>query len=569
MTSCAQCRAPLPAGARNCPRCGITLSGAELETQPGTGVHMGLPAGDAMIGRSVIDQYVVRAKLGEGGMGAVYLADQPAIGRQAVIKVIHPWLSRDATIAQRFATEAKAAARLQNPHIVAIYNYGRMPDGTLFLAMEHLAGRTLAQALRAEGRLDPTRAVGIATQVCEALGHAHARGVVHRDLKPSNIMLVARDRGPDFVKVLDFGIAKLDGGEGTAAGVMLGTPQYMSPEQLTGKPVDGRSDLYALAVVLYEMLTGRPPFSADNAMAYIHKHTTELPVPLSQACPGLRVPPALEACLVRALAKAPHQRPQTAEIFADELWSALMATVDSSHVPMPRIRPARPPAAAVAVAVVGGIAVVGAIVAAGYFTLLRKDEPAPASTSTTPAGPPSAPAAAGTPTPAVAPAAAPEPSPRDRQRAALMARPVSELEAEFQRQAVLSGMPLERVELAMRQYQSSVEHPPPGVDPGEHRKALLADLILTWRELGEGAPARAAAAAGVRERPLLELEAVFLTMSSGYSVDDRRRMLLQLKNATAGDPQADALVYTTLLQWIDEYGEADEPIEIITDDDPY
>ncbi|MBL8942085.1 MAG: protein kinase, partial [Myxococcales bacterium] len=169
MSTCAQCRAPIPSGARNCPRCGITLSGIEFETQPGTGVHMGIPTTDAMIGRWVLDQYVVKAKLGEGGMGAVYLADQPAIGRQAVIKVIHPWLSRDAAVAQRFATEAKAAARLQNPHIVSIYNYGRMPDGTLFLAMEHLAGRTLAQLLRAEGRLDATRAVGIATQVCEAL----------------------------------------------------------------------------------------------------------------------------------------------------------------------------------------------------------------------------------------------------------------------------------------------------------------------------------------------------------------------------------------------------------------
>src|SRR4029079_17985081 len=126
------------------------------------------------------------------------------------------------------------------------------PDGTLFLAMEHLAGRTLASLLRAEGRLDPARAVGIATQCCEALAHAHIRGVVHRDLKPSNIMLVRRDRGPEFVKVLDFGIAKVDGGgEVTLAGARGGTPQYMAPEQLTGKPVDGRSDVYSLGLLLY------------------------------------------------------------------------------------------------------------------------------------------------------------------------------------------------------------------------------------------------------------------------------------------------------------------------------
>ncbi|MBC8069272.1 MAG: protein kinase, partial [Deltaproteobacteria bacterium] len=355
MTSCAQCRAPTPTGARNCPRCGITLSGTDVETHPGTGVHMGPAAApDAIIGRWVLDQYVVRSKLGEGGMGGVYLADQPAIGRQAVIKVIHPWLSRDKVISARFATEAKAAARLQNPHIVAIFNYGRMPDGTLFLAMEHLAGRTLAELLRTEGRLDPARAVGITTQCCEALAHAHLRGVVHRDLKPSNIMLVRRDRGPDFVKVLDFGIAKLDGaGDAPVSAAVLGTPQYMSPEQLTGKPVDGRSDIYSLALVLYEMLTGRPPFIADNALGYVHQHVNDAPLPLAQARAGLRVAPALEACLMRALAKSAHQRPQSADLFADELWSALMATVDSSHIPTPRTKPPAPARALVVGAVAG------------------------------------------------------------------------------------------------------------------------------------------------------------------------------------------------------------------------
>jgi serine/threonine-protein kinase len=371
VTSCAQCRAPIPAAARNCPKCGITLSGADFETYPGTSPGgVGAPANDAMIGRWVLDQYIVRAKLGEGGMGAVYVADQPAIGRQAVIKIIHPWLSRDPQIAQRFATEARAAARLQNPHIVSIYNYGRMPDGTLFLAMEHLAGRTLAQLLRAEGRVDTTRAVAIATQACEALAHAHARGVVHRDLKPSNIMLVARDRGPDFVKVLDFGIAKLDGGDGVPTNsALLGTPQYMSPEQLGGRPVDNSTDIYSLGVVLYEMLTGRPPFTADNVSGYAHKHAHELPAAIASAVPGLRVFPAVEACLMRALAKAPHQRPQAADIFADELWSALMATVESSHVPMPRVRPPAPPRIAVVLAVLLGVAAVGGAATAGYFFL--------------------------------------------------------------------------------------------------------------------------------------------------------------------------------------------------------
>jgi serine/threonine protein kinase len=508
---------------------------------------MGPVASDAMIGRWVLDQYIVRAKLGEGGMGGVYLADQPAIGRQAVIKVIHPWLSRDKVISARFATEAKAAARLQNPHIVAIFNYGRMPDGTLFLAMEHLAGRTLAQLLRAEGRLDHARAVGIATQCCEALSHAHLRGVVHRDLKPSNIMLVRRDRGPEFVKVLDFGIAKLDGaGEGTTAGAVLGTPQYMAPEQLTGKPVDGRSDIYAVGLMLYEMITGRPPFVAENAIGYVHQHCNEMPLPLAQACPAVRVPPALEACLMRALAKSPHQRPQSAELFADELWSALMATVDSSHVPAPRLKPPAPARALVVGAVAAGIALVAGLSVAAFVWLRPEPRADPAAAS----------ASEPAPSQPSAPPRAPQPSPEQR---ALMAKSIPELEAELQRATILSGMPRESVELALSEYRNAVGHPPPGFDAGDYRRALLADLILQWR--------RHRAPIAPPDRPLSELEAVFLTMASSYSVEQRREMLLALRTATAGDPHADTLVYNRLLEWIAAYGDAEEPIEIIEDDE--
>jgi serine/threonine-protein kinase len=552
VSSCAQCRAPIPAGARNCPRCGITLSGAEFETLPGAGAHAGAQQSDGMIGRWVLDQYVVRSKLGEGGMGAVYVAEQPAIGRLAVIKVIHPWLSRDPAVSARFATEAKAAARLQNPHIVAIYNYGRMPDGTLFLAMEHLQGLTLASLLRKEGRLDPSRAVAIATQCCEALAHAHRRNVVHRDLKPSNIMLVVRDRGPEFVKVLDFGIAKLDGGEGTAAGVMLGTPQYMSPEQLAGKPIDGRSDIYALGVLLYEMLAGRPPFVADAAVAYVHKHTNEHPPPLSQTAPGVRVPPALEACIMRALAKGPHQRPQTAEMLADELWQALMATVDSSHVPTPNVRPARPARAAVALAVAGGIGLLGAFTATGYW-LLHSSAPPPAE--------PQPVAAIAPPGPAPAPAPAPVPPPHavSPEKQTLMAKSIPELEAEFQRATILSGLPRESIELALQEYRKAAADPPPGFDATTYRKALLADLVLAWRaHRAEIAPP---------DRSLDELEAVFLTMSSSYDVAERSAMLNHLKEAAADEPNADAAVRARLLEWIAIYGDSEDPIEILEDDD--
>ncbi len=548
MSSCAQCRAPIPPGARNCTRCGITLSGVDVETLPGTGAYAGLPQSDGMIGRWVLDQYVVKAKLGEGGMGAVYVAEQPAIGRLAIIKVIHPWLSRDQTVSTRFATEAKAAARLQNPHIVAIYNYGRMADGTLFLAMEHLEGFTLASLLRRQGRLEPARAVAIATQCCEALAHAHRRGVVHRDLKPSNIMLVVRERGPEFVKVLDFGIAKLDGGEGTAAGVVLGTPQYMSPEQLTGKPIDGRSDIYALGVLLYEMLAGRPPFVADAAVAYVHKHLNEHPPPIAQVAPGLRVPPALEACIMRALAKGPHQRPQTAEGFADELWQALMATVDSSHVPAPSVRRPAPPRAAVALALVGGIALIGAFTATGWWLLSRPGAPPTAAAPPAPA-----------PTPASVDAPVPPPSPPiPPEKQALVSKSIPELEAEFQRATILSGLPRESIELALQEYRKAAADPPAGFDATAYRKALLADLILTWRtHRADVAPL---------DRSLDELEAVFLTMSSSYEVAERRAMLNFLKESAAQGPDADAAVRARLLEWIAVYGDSEEPIEIIDDE---
>jgi serine/threonine protein kinase len=547
VSSCAQCRAPIPPGARNCTRCGITLSGVDVETLPGTGSYAGVPQSDGMIGRWVLDQYVVKAKLGEGGMGAVYVAEQPAIGRLAIIKVIHPWLSRDQTVSTRFATEAKAAARLQNPHIVAIYNYGRMADGTLFLAMEHLEGFTLGSVLRKQGRLEPARAVAIATQCCEALAHAHRRGVVHRDLKPSNIMLVVRERGPEFVKVLDFGIAKLDGGEGTAAGVMLGTPQYMSPEQLTGKPIDGRSDIYSLGVLLYEMLAGRPPFVCDAAVAYVHKHLNEHPPPIAQVAPGLRVPPALEACIMRALAKGPHQRPQSAEQFADELWQALMATVDSSHVPSPSVRPPAPPRAAVAIALVGGLALIGAFTATGWWLLSRSPDPAPAVAAPAPVV-----------APPIAEAPAPVPPMLSPEKQALVAKTIPELEAEFQRATILSGLPRESIELALQEYRKAAADPPAGFDASAYRKALLADLILTWRtHRADVAPL---------DRSLDELEAVFLTMSSSYDVAERRAMLNFLKQSAPPGSDADAAVRARLLEWIAAYGDSEDPIEIIDDE---
>ncbi len=285
--------------------------------------NKGITAPDANLGRRLIDQYVLVDKIGEGGMGAVYLADQPTVGRRAVVKLLHPTLSRDPQVAARFNLEARAAAALNHPHIVTVYNYGALPDGVLYLAMEHLDGRDLERAIEESGRLSPVRAVHVARQICEALAEAHARGVVHRDLKPSNVMLVTRGRDDEFVKVLDFGIAKVRGVALTSSGMVFGTAEYMSPEQLRGRALDGRSDLYALGVVLFEMLTGRLPFACETPEAFMAAHLETLPPAVGEVAPDVELPPGLEALTARLLAKDPAARPATAEELSELLAAAL------------------------------------------------------------------------------------------------------------------------------------------------------------------------------------------------------------------------------------------------------
>ena len=284
---------------------------------------------DPLIGREIIGQYRIERRLGIGGMGAVYLAQQTTVSRPAVIKVLRSQLgggSSEGTA--RFAVEAKAASSLNHPNIVTIYNYGAMEDGTLFLAMEYLEGETLAERIERCGQLSVERAVHIAAQIASALGEAHARSVVHRDLKPQNVMLVERAGEPDFVKVLDFGIAKIDDTGVTAAGYVVGTPRYMSPEQLLGKRLDCRSDVYSTAIVLYEMLAGKTPFSADTPFGWMHQHVDVEPKPpsvLAKGGQGKKISPPLDRAVLRALAKAPAGRPATMEEFARELEEAVRA----------------------------------------------------------------------------------------------------------------------------------------------------------------------------------------------------------------------------------------------------
>jgi serine/threonine protein kinase len=277
------------------------------------------PSSDELIGREVIGQYIVKERLAEGGMGAVYLAEQPSVGRSAVIKVLSPSRSGGREQVARFEQEALAASRLNHPNIVTIYNFGALDDGTLFLAMEHLEGRSLKQLIEAEAPLPVARALAVARQIAVALADAHRHQVVHRDLKPSNVMMVTRGTERDFVKVVDFGVAKIQGTDLTMAGQLCGTPAYMSPEQCRGHEIDGRSDLYSLAIVLFEMLTARLPFVADTPLGFVASHMTQAP---PRASTLIDVPDALDALLARALAKDPAERPASADAFVEELDAA-------------------------------------------------------------------------------------------------------------------------------------------------------------------------------------------------------------------------------------------------------
>jgi serine/threonine-protein kinase len=255
-----------------------------------------------------------------------------------VVKVLRPEMSRGRDAVARFNLEARAASQLSHPNIVTVYNYSVTDDGTLFLVMEHLEGRSLQSLLAAEAPLAPQRAVAIARQIAAALAEAHRHGVVHRDLKPSNVMVVRRAGTDEMVKVLDFGVAKMEGVDLTATGLLCGTPPYMSPEQFRETELDGRCDLYSLGVVLFEMLTGRLPFVAQSPVGYMQKHFNA-PVPRpSEVADRLGLPDALEALVLRTLAKEPGDRPPSGE--------AMMAELDRAMEP-----PEVPPVALVASAV--------------------------------------------------------------------------------------------------------------------------------------------------------------------------------------------------------------------------
>jgi eukaryotic-like serine/threonine-protein kinase len=278
------------------------------------------PEKDPLIGQVLDGRYQIVSVLGEGGMGIVYKARHVTLGKSLAIKVLKAEVSKDQEIVQRFRQEAQSATAIGNHHIIDISDFGVLGDGSTYFVMEFLDGVSLTRAIEPGKPLKANRTIHIAKQLCRALGAAHDVGIVHRDLKPDNIYLISRGGDKDFVKVLDFGIAKVGGAKSklTQVGQVFGTPHYMSPEQCAGTAVDKRTDVYALGVIMYEMASSRVPFDADNLMGILTKHLYEEPIKPHELPPPVDVPPALEAVIMQCLAKKADIRYQSMqEVLAD------------------------------------------------------------------------------------------------------------------------------------------------------------------------------------------------------------------------------------------------------------
>jgi len=320
---------------RICPRCRTTVA-EDVIACPNDGRRpvsrevFEAAGSDPLLGATLADRYTIVDRVGAGGMGTVYRAEQAPLGREVALKVLRKELGRDAETVARFTREARLLSQLRHPNTVAILDFGQSEEGLLYLAMELLEGEMLSARLRQRGALPVEEAVRIAAGVLRSLDEAHARGIVHRDLKPDNIYLArvhGRPEDAEVVKVVDFGIAKIRDGElaqgldpvATQEGTVFGTPRYMSPEQAQGRSLDGRSDLYAVGVLLFHMLTGQAPFTDDDAVIVMAHHIKTEPPGVRRLAPERAIPESLEILVARALAKGPDERPQTAQDFLVEL----------------------------------------------------------------------------------------------------------------------------------------------------------------------------------------------------------------------------------------------------------
>ncbi|HEX6273442.1 MAG TPA: serine/threonine-protein kinase [Polyangiaceae bacterium] len=320
---CEACQHENIEGARFCAKCGAILASHEEGPDP-------------LVGQVIGGRFRVTGVLGEGGMGKVYVGEQQmgTTVRKIAIKTLHAHLSKDPSVLARFHRECGTVAQLEHPNTIKFFDFGATNDGTLYIAMEFVAGKPLSDIIAKEGALAPERVVKIMRQVCGALDEAHMQGIIHRDLKPENLILTARAGETDFVKVLDFGIAaRSESADAqreqklTQQGMVLGTPPYMSPEQFTGKALDVRSDIYSLGVMSYEMLTGKLPFEADTPWQWATQHMTAQPTPFEVAAPAQNIPHGMRDAILKSLQKDREKRQASARDFFAELSGGGRMTV--------------------------------------------------------------------------------------------------------------------------------------------------------------------------------------------------------------------------------------------------
>ncbi len=337
---CSTCGLRAPADALFCPQDGSPLTRSRTSA----------PADDdAYVGLEIAGHIEIKQLVGVGAMGRVYRAFQRGIDRDVAVKVLHHELSNNAQLVTRFTREAKVASKLVHPNVVQVLLSGQLPDGALYMVMEYLDGLSLQSALAgAGGALPLPRALHIALQICDAVGEAHAQGIVHRDLKPENVMLVRRGEDPDYVKVLDFGIARIDWGEqsmATAAGLIFGTARYISPEGAQGQAVGPQGDVYALATLVYQMLSGKTPFDGEQAVALLVQQIHDPPPSLRQIARAAYVPDPLAEAVMRNLGKSPAERDEDARAFGRALLDAARAariSLEELSRPMLVGRPSSP-----------------------------------------------------------------------------------------------------------------------------------------------------------------------------------------------------------------------------------
>jgi serine/threonine-protein kinase len=324
---CPGCSARYPPDALFCPNDGCPLTSTPPgDAPPDAGPGNRGEGHDSYLGREISGHIEIRKLAGVGAMGRVYRAFQKGIERDVAVKVLHRELSANQQLVARFHREAKVASRLQHPNVVQVHLAGQLPDGAMFIVMEYLDGLSLQSALAAMGGPLPLeRALHIGLQICDAVGEAHSQGVVHRDIKPENVMLVRRGDDPDFVKVLDFGIARLNWGEqsmATAAGLIFGTARYISPEGAQGEAVGPEGDVYATATLLYQMLAGRTPFEGEQAVALLVQQIHDTPPPIRSISAAASVPEAVASVIMTNLSKSPRDRAPDARTFGRALVEA-------------------------------------------------------------------------------------------------------------------------------------------------------------------------------------------------------------------------------------------------------